>query len=91
MEQGEFRVRARVLESERAFKRAEVVQENLGFGILASTFLNSALVLSASAGRIVLATRMLWILALVSGIRLLLGVVKLRKLDSKFKKYAGRS
>jgi len=91
MEQGEFRVRARVLESERAFKRAEVVQENLGFGILASTFLNSALVLSASAGRIILATRMLWILALLSGIRLLLGVVKLRNLDSKFKKYSGRS
>jgi len=46
MEQGDLKLRVRVLESERSFKRLELVQNNMAAAIAASAFLNAGLVLS---------------------------------------------
>lgn len=47
-EQGDLKLRVRVLESERAFKRLDIVQNAMGSAILASMCLNAAIVLQAA-------------------------------------------
>mmetsp|Transcript_3406 Transcript_3406/g.10340 ORF Transcript_3406/g.10340 Transcript_3406/m.10340 type:complete len:850 (+) Transcript_3406:235-2784(+) len=90
IEDGDLRVRARVLESERSAKRSQLVAENLGFGLVASTLLNGAIVLSTAAEQFLFASKMLWFFALVSGIRVMLGFMKIRSLDKKLAKFTGK-
>lgn len=47
-EQGELKLRVRVLESERAFKRLDIVQNAMGSAVLASMFLNAAMMLQSA-------------------------------------------
>eukprot|EP00595_Chromulina_sp_UTEXLB2642_P000675 CAMPEP_0196766230 /NCGR_PEP_ID=MMETSP1095-20130614/20837_1 /TAXON_ID=96789 ORGANISM="Chromulina nebulosa, Strain UTEXLB2642" /NCGR_SAMPLE_ID=MMETSP1095 /ASSEMBLY_ACC=CAM_ASM_000446 /LENGTH=568 /DNA_ID=CAMNT_0042127057 /DNA_START=188 /DNA_END=1891 /DNA_ORIENTATION=- len=46
MEQGDLKLRVRVIESERAFQRMEIVQNNMALAIAASGFINMGLILS---------------------------------------------
>ena len=87
MEQGDLKLRVRVLESERAFQRMELVQESMGYGIAASGLLNIGILLAtltSSSGKLTIATRTVLTLAGLCGIQVPLGWVKLRALDKKF-------
>lgn len=70
----------RVLESERAFERLELTQTSMYDAIAFSTFLNAALILSAtlSAGSPLLPVRVAWTLAGVFGLRIPVGLFKVR-------------
>jgi predicted unusual protein kinase regulating ubiquinone biosynthesis (AarF/ABC1/UbiB family) len=93
LEQGDLKLRVRTLESERAFKRLEIVQKNIANGIACSTFFNGALMLtSATSGGapLSLAARACWALCGVFGLQLSLGIVKLKGEDKKLAKYGLR-
>ncbi|CAN0382380.1 unnamed protein product [Ectocarpus sp. 12 AP-2014] len=80
LEQGDLKLRVRVLESERAFERLELTQTSMYDAIAFSTFLNAALILSAtvSAGSPLLPVRVAWTLAGVFGLRIPVGLFKAR-------------
>lgn len=69
-----------MLESERAFERLELTQTSMYDAIAFSTFLNAALILSAtlSAGSPLLPVRVAWTLAGVFGLRIPVGLFKVR-------------
>ncbi|CAB1108578.1 unnamed protein product [Ectocarpus sp. CCAP 1310/34] len=89
LEQGDLKLRVRVLESERAFERLELTQTSMYDAIAFSTFLNAALILSAtgSAGSPLLPVRVAWTLAGVFGLRIPVGLFKIRKQDQKYSTY----
>ena len=85
MEQGDLKLRVRVLESERAFQKMELVQNNMALAIAASGFLNAGLVLLRMSGYEVIGRAVL-MTAGVFGAQIPVGLLKLRSLE---KKYAG--
>lgn len=88
MEQGELKVRVRVLESERAFQRMSLVQGNMANAIAASAFLNVGLLLSTVStptASVLLFSRLSLAMAAVFGVQLPIGISKVAKLDKKFK------
>ncbi|CAM9478004.1 unnamed protein product [Ectocarpus sp. 6 AP-2014] len=89
LEQGDLKLRVRVLESERAFERLELTQTSMYDAIAFSTFLNAALILSAtlSTGSPLLPVRVAWTLAGVFGLRIPVGLFKIRKQDQKYSTY----
>lgn len=87
MESGDLRLRVRVLESERNFKRVSLMQDNMAFAMATATFANMALVLTTAAERFALQARFLWLLALVFCVRLVIGLFKYRALQTKLRKY----
>lgn len=87
MERGDLKLRVRVLESERAFKRMELVQNNMGIAIAASGFLNMGILLAtvgATGGSLSLAARGALILSGIFGVQVPVGILKLKALDKKF-------
>ncbi|CAN0196010.1 unnamed protein product, partial [Hapterophycus canaliculatus] len=70
----------RVLESERAFERLELTQTSMFDALAFSTFLNAALIMSTtlSAGSPLFPVRFAWTLAGVFGVRIPLGLLKVR-------------
>lgn len=96
MEQGDLKLRVRVLESEREFKRMNLVQNNIATAIAASTFLNVGLVLTsmastaAAGASIGLAARTSLLLAGVFGIQLPIGIAKLKSLDRTFAEFSSK-
>jgi predicted unusual protein kinase regulating ubiquinone biosynthesis (AarF/ABC1/UbiB family) len=91
MEQGDLKLRVRVLESERAFKRMELVQSNMALAIAASAFLNMAIVLSTLAtptGKVVNAAKATFALAGLFGIQVPVGLIKLKALDKKYAQFS---
>ena len=87
MEQGDLKLRVRVLESERAFQRMDIVQGNIALGIAASTFLNMGILLSTLSNpskTVSAASRGAFILAAVFGVQLPVGMLRLSALDKKF-------
>jgi len=87
MEQGDLKLRVRVLESERSFKRMELVQNNLAMIIAASGFLNAGLVLSRMStpnGQYALLAKATLGLAGYFGLQIPIGILKLKSLDKKF-------
>lgn len=87
MEQGDLKLRVRVLESERAFQRMELVQNNMALAIAASAFLNVGMVLATAGspnGQLSLAARGTLALAGVFGLQIPVGLFKLKSLDKKF-------
>jgi predicted unusual protein kinase regulating ubiquinone biosynthesis (AarF/ABC1/UbiB family) len=87
MEQGDLKLRVRVLESERSFKRLEIVQQNMALAIAASSFLNIGIVLAtvgSPAGKLSLGARAALGLAGIFGIQVPIGLIKLSSLDKKF-------
>lgn len=91
MEQGDLKLRVRVLESERAFRRMDIVQGNIALGIAASTFLNIGILLSTLNNppkTISAACRGAFILAAIFGLQLPVGMLRLSALDKKFATFA---
>ena len=87
MEQGDLKLRVRVLDSEREFQRLKLVQNNLGIAIAASAFLNVGVVLGSAVSptaQVTKAARIALCLAGVFGIQLPIGLIKLKALDKKF-------
>lgn len=87
MEQGDLKLRVRVLESERAFQRMELVQSNMALAIAASAFLNVGMVLATAGspgGQMSLAARGTLALSGVFGLQIPIGLLKLKSLDKKF-------
>lgn len=87
MESGDLRLRVRVLESERNFKRMSLMQDNMSFAMAAATFSNMALVLSTAAERFALQARVLWLLAIIFCVRLIIGLIKYRALEARLRKF----
>jgi predicted unusual protein kinase regulating ubiquinone biosynthesis (AarF/ABC1/UbiB family) len=87
MERGDLKLRVRVLESERAFKRMELVQNNMGIAVAASGFLNMGILLASSGNpgaQLSLAARAALILSGLFGVQVPIGILKLKALDKKF-------
>ena len=88
MEQGDLKLRVRVLDSEREFQRLKLVQNNIALAIAASSFLNMGILLASrvnpAAGAIPLAARGAFALAGIFGVQVPIGLVKLKALDKKF-------
>jgi hypothetical protein len=86
-EQGDLKLRVRVLESERAFQRLDIVQSAMANAILASMFLNAGILVTATAPaaglvkNVALASRTLFAMATFFGVQVPLNYVKLRKFD----------
>ncbi|CAM9404672.1 unnamed protein product [Scytosiphon promiscuus] len=89
LEQGDLKLRVRVLESERAFERLELTQTSMFDALAFSTFLNAALIMSTTlaAGAPLFPVRFAWTLAGVFGVRIPLGLLKIRKQDKKYSTY----
>jgi hypothetical protein len=82
------RARRLAAQSERAFARLEIVQNNLLSAVAFGTFLNAALALSGAAAAgapLPLAARACWALAGAFGLRLPLGALRLKKEDKKLR------
>lgn len=87
MEQGDLKLRVRVLESERAFQRMELTQNNMALLIAASGFLNVGILLSRTSQAslpITIVSKMTLLLAGLCGIQIPVGFLKLKSLDKKF-------
>ncbi|CAN0460974.1 unnamed protein product, partial [Discosporangium mesarthrocarpum] len=79
LEQGDLKLRVRVLETERSFSRLELVQTNMYDALAFSTFLNAALIMSSlspAGAALSLPARVSWALAGVFGLRVPLGLIK---------------
>lgn len=93
MEQGDLKLRVRVLESERSFKRMELVQSNMAYAIAASAFLNMGLMLStfgSPSGKLSLGAKLTLAIAGVFGAQLPVGLLKLKKLDKQFAAFSNQ-
>ena len=87
MERGDLKLRVRVLESERAFKRMELLQDNMGIAVAASGFLNMGILLSnfkTPGGQLSLAAKGALLLSGIFGVQVPIGLLKLKALDKKF-------
>ena len=86
MERGELKLRVRVLESEREFKRMGIVQDNMATAIAASAFLNLGVLLMSTspAGKMTRAAKGALALAGFFGLQLPVGIIKLKGLEKKF-------
>lgn len=87
-EQGELKLRVRVLESERAFKRIDIVQSTMTNAIMASMFLNAGMILQATTPAVAgavqgtsLTARVLLTIAGYFGLKVPLSYLKLQKFD----------
>lgn len=87
MESGDLRLRVRVLESERAFKKVALMQNNMALAMAATTLSNMALVLTTTAERLAVQAKVLWLLAAIVSLKLFVGLMKYRSLDARLRKY----
>lgn len=87
MESGDLKLRVRVLESERSFKRMSLMQENMALALAAATFSNMACVLMSRAERFAVQAKIAWLIACVFAVRLIVGLLKARALERKQQKY----
>ncbi|CAL5021294.1 unnamed protein product [Urochloa decumbens] len=81
LEQGELKLRVRTLESERAFQRVAAVQKTIGYGIAAGSLVNLATVLyfNSIRGPATIA----YSLCAFFGLQVLVGLIKVKKLDKQ--------
>ncbi|EFJ09480.1 hypothetical protein SELMODRAFT_235769 [Selaginella moellendorffii] len=87
LEQGDLKLRVRTLESERSFKRVSAVQQNIAQAVFAGTFLNLGTLLYINAMR-VQGTAAFFCSALF-GLKLLVGLFKVKRLDKQEKLITG--
>lgn len=89
MEQGDLKLRVRVLESERAFKKLELENRNLALGFAAAAFLNIGVTLANGLPikNWSLATKGAYALAGIFGLQVPIGLIKLRALQKKFESF----
>jgi predicted unusual protein kinase regulating ubiquinone biosynthesis (AarF/ABC1/UbiB family) len=91
MESGDLRLRVRVLESERAFKRLTLMQENMALALAAATFSNMAVALMARAEEFAVQAKLVWLIASLFAFRLVVGLARQRALDRRLDKYTRRT
>jgi predicted unusual protein kinase regulating ubiquinone biosynthesis (AarF/ABC1/UbiB family) len=92
MEEGDLKVRVRVLESERAFKRLDLVQKNMANAMAASTMLQVGLLLVATSpvgASLSTTARACLTVAGIFGIQVPIGMLKLKGLDKKIAELKG--
>ncbi|RLM78610.1 hypothetical protein C2845_PM12G18240 [Panicum miliaceum] len=79
LEQGDLKLRVRTLESERAFQRVAAVQKTIGYGIAAGSLVNLATMLyfNSIRGPATIA----YYLCAFFGLQVLVGLIKVKKLD----------
>ncbi|GJP44196.1 hypothetical protein CLOM_g3584 [Closterium sp. NIES-68] len=87
LEQGDLKLRVRTLENERAFKRVATMQNTIGSAIAAATLMNVASAMHIAA-RKTPATALL-LASAVFGIRVLIGLMQVKKLDEQEKLIMG--
>ena len=86
LEQGDLKLRVRVLESERSFQRLELSQEIMVSIAGASTFLNMGVILASTAspqGQLTYAAKIAFFLAAILGIQIPIGILKIKSFDKK--------
>lgn len=79
-----FGIQVRVLESERAFERLELTQTSMYDALAFSTFFNAALIMTSTfpfGSTVLLPMRISWALTAVFGLRIPLGLFKVRTCD----------
>lgn len=90
LEQGEFKLRVRALEVERAMERTKIVQDNIFTAVTSGLLLNAGVCLASLAtgtrGAVAL-SRVLFAAAGVIGLRVPLGLLKIKRLDKYREEY----
>ncbi|MQL86404.1 hypothetical protein Taro_018943 [Colocasia esculenta] len=81
LEQGDLKLRVRTLESERAFQRVAAVQKTIGNAVAAGSLVNLATILYFNAVRT--PAMAAYVLCAFFGAQVLLGLVKVKKLDER--------
>ncbi|KAL9313756.1 hypothetical protein ACSQ67_019208 [Phaseolus vulgaris] len=81
LEQGDLKLRVRTLESERAFQRVAAVQKTIGNAVAAGSLINLATVLYLNSIRVPAIVG--YIFCAIFGFQVLLGIVKVKKLDER--------
>ncbi|XP_020211822.1 protein ACTIVITY OF BC1 COMPLEX KINASE 8, chloroplastic [Cajanus cajan] len=81
LEQGDLKLRVRTLESERAFQRVAAVQKTIGNAVAAGSLINLATVLYLNSIRVPAIAA--YIFCVIFGFQVLLGIVKVKKLDER--------
>ncbi|KAL2638811.1 hypothetical protein AAZV13_06G133200 [Glycine max] len=79
--QGDLKLRVRTLESERAFQRVAAVQKTIGSAVAAGSLINLATVLYLNSIRVPAIAA--YIFCALFGFQVLLGIVKVKKLDER--------
>ncbi|XP_052143040.1 protein ACTIVITY OF BC1 COMPLEX KINASE 8, chloroplastic [Oryza glaberrima] len=81
LEQGDLKLRVRTLESERAFQRVAAAQKTIGYGVAAGSLVNLATVLYLNSIR--LPATIAYSLCAFFGLQVLVGLLKVKKLDQQ--------
>lgn len=81
LEQGDLKLRVRTLESERAFQRVAAVQKTIGNAVVCGSLINLATILYFNSVRVLATTG--YILCAFFGVQVLLGTLKVKKLDER--------
>ncbi|MCO5548595.1 hypothetical protein L7F22_002055 [Adiantum nelumboides] len=87
LEQGDLKLRVRTLESERAFKRVATVHQTIGQAILAGVLLNLATILHLHA--VMAPAVAAFVGSALFGFKVLIGLLKVKKLDKQEKLITG--
>ncbi|XP_030496214.2 protein ACTIVITY OF BC1 COMPLEX KINASE 8, chloroplastic [Cannabis sativa] len=81
LEQGDLKLRVRALESERAFQRVATVQKTIGSAVAAGSLVNLATILYFNSIRVPAMTA--YAFCAFFGIQVLIGIIKVKKLDER--------
>ncbi|WOL15496.1 hypothetical protein Cni_G24277 [Canna indica] len=81
LEQGDLKLRVRTLESERAFQRVAAVQKTIGSAVAAGSLVNLATILYFNSVRVPATAA--YMLCAFFGLQVLIGVLKVKKLDQQ--------
>ncbi|XP_051115718.1 protein ACTIVITY OF BC1 COMPLEX KINASE 8, chloroplastic [Andrographis paniculata] len=87
LEQGDLKLRVRALESERAFQRVAAVQDSILSAIAAGSLMNLATILHFKS--IQMPSTIAYFLCTYFGLKLLIGLVKVKKIDQREKLITG--
>ncbi|XP_022962957.1 protein ACTIVITY OF BC1 COMPLEX KINASE 8, chloroplastic-like [Cucurbita moschata] len=87
LEQGDLKLRVRALESERAFQRVATVQKTLGNAIAAGSLINLATILYINSIR--MPATIAYICCAFFGFQVLIGLIKVKRIDEREKLITG--
>ncbi|XP_031387042.1 protein ACTIVITY OF BC1 COMPLEX KINASE 8, chloroplastic-like [Punica granatum] len=81
LEQGDLKLRVRALESERAFQRVAAVQKTIGNAVAAGSLVNLATILYLNSIR--MPAMIAYAVCTFFGLQVLVGIIKVKKLDQR--------
>ncbi|KAK8934789.1 hypothetical protein KSP39_PZI015156 [Platanthera zijinensis] len=81
LEQGDLKLRVRTLESERAFQRVAAVQNTIGNAVAGGSLINLATILYFNSVQVPAVTA--YILCAFFGVQVLVGILKVKRLDQR--------